>query len=88
MKKYTQSIQKHIWYYITFILIEIIETIFVSIFAYDHQIVMTIIIAVTGILTSYGCLHAYVEHKLTSKIVIEYVLMGAVGIAIAFFVFH
>jgi len=53
----------------------------------DHkQLEMMVLLGMTSIYILFGIMHHYLMHDLSSKIVIEYIAMGTLGLAIALFV--
>lgn len=80
-----EKLKKHLFYYAS------LTAIFASgatlaIIAAPYIIIQSAIITLTVV--SYiilGLVHHKLNHELTSKIVVEYVLIGALGISILFF---
>lgn len=53
----------------------------------NRQLQMTIVIGISFIYVLVGIFHHLINHDLVAKIVVEYVLVAALGIAAAFFIF-
>lgn len=74
--------RKHILYYtllITFLLLGITLILQTS---YDKAFQIVLVVFTAFVYIVFGMLHHYFEHDLTPKIVIEYVLMSALGMTI------
>lgn len=79
--------KKHIGYYISLVAI-LVFAIYLTILASpDRQLQMSIFIVITVIYVFWGILHHLLNHDLSSKIVIEYTLVGALGMSIILFLF-
>lgn len=77
--------KKHFLYYI-FLIFLLSLGIFLTIqTGYDRQLQFIIIILTAFFYVILGILHHLFEHDLSSKIVLEYVLMGALGISVVLF---
>lgn len=88
-----QSIQKrlrrHFLYYLSLVLIQLVGLLVTYFSAYDLRLQFTVIVLVTFVYNGWALLHHHLEHDLTAKIVVEYVLMGCLGILIAYILlFH
>lgn len=81
-------IRKHPYYYVIAGLIQIIGFVGVAFFAQTDQTKIEVIVLMTMLFTAFALLHHYFDHDLHPKVVIEYVLMGSLGITLAFFVLH
>ncbi len=55
--------------------------------ASDKEFQMLVIVMTTAAYVFWGILHHIISHDLSSKIVIEYVLMGSLGMSIMLFLF-
>ncbi len=79
----------HHWkYHLALFLILTLGVIFAFYARDDKQLEMMILIGMASIYMLFGIIHHYFMHDLSSKIVIEYIAMGSLGIAIVFFVFR
>lgn len=81
-------LRKHPYYYAVAGLIQLSGLMAVTFFADSQQMKMVIIVLMTLAFTAWALLHHYVDHDLHPKVVVEYVLMGSLGISLAFFVLH
>ncbi|HZJ18072.1 MAG TPA: hypothetical protein VFD45_00425 [Patescibacteria group bacterium] len=79
--------KKHIGYYLSLIVILIFALYLVVLVSPDRQLQMSIFIVITIIYVFWGILHHLLNHDLSSKIVIEYTLVGALGMSIILFLF-
>lgn len=53
----------------------------------DHkQMEVMILVAMASVYILFGVVHHYLMHDLSSKIVIEYIAMGSLGLAVILFV--
>ena len=80
-----ESLKKHFWYYITFFSVEISGVVAVAYFAYDSFVRMVIIILMVLFYVFWSLLHHKIHHSVSRKIVIEYLLIGLLGIVISLF---
>lgn len=78
-----EKIRKHAWYYTVFIAFELLGIAFLFFFLYNKPIQITIISAMVVFYLLWTILHHHFHHTLTTKIVLEYVLIGLLG-ALAF----
>lgn len=81
----SEKIHKHLWYYITFLAIELSGVAGVYYFAHDRYLQMVIIFFMVLFYIIWSSIHHVIHHNLTIKIVLEHVLIGALGGAIVFF---
>jgi hypothetical protein len=78
---------KHLNYYIILAAIFAVG-LFLSLVSYPNINLQIIIIFTTIICyVCWGILHHKISHQLTNKILIEYILIGLLGISIVFFIF-
>ncbi|MCX6782511.1 MAG: hypothetical protein NTZ20_00740 [Candidatus Levybacteria bacterium] len=77
--------EHHIGYYISLFLIFIFSTIIMLNFSQNKQIQASIIVLTAFSYVLFGIIHHKVMHDLTSKIVIEYILIGSLGISVVIF---
>lgn len=83
MKKFL----KHFGYYISLIAIFVLGFI-ASLLSYPNLNLEILIIIITIILyVVWGILHHKQNHQLTTKIAMEYILIGMLGLSIVFFIF-
>ncbi|HEX8931999.1 MAG TPA: hypothetical protein VF810_02490 [Patescibacteria group bacterium] len=77
--------KKHIWYYSGFILVEFTGLIILFSLSYDRYLQILTLLFMTLFYLLWSLVHHYFHHNLTPKIVIEYMLIGILGIVIALF---
>ncbi len=78
---------KHLNYYL-FLLAIFAVGLLLSVLVYPNIFLQILIIVLTIIFyVVWGIWHHKKEHNLTNKIVVEYLLIGLLGISIVFFVF-
>lgn len=77
--------KNHVAYYIVLILI-LGSGLFMTVLTTPYrQLQMVTIVMTTFFYIAWGILHHLINHDLTAKIVIEYVLIGSFGLAAVFF---
>lgn len=79
-----EKVNKHIGYYLSLIAIlslGLILTFSIS----DKQSQMQVLTLTALFYVGWGVLHHFLHHELTPKIVVEYVLMAALGLTLIFF---
>jgi hypothetical protein len=81
-------IKDHLFYYITMVLLQILGFLLVYFAAPNVSLQMDFVVINSGIYTLWASLHHYLHHDLHPKIVIEYVLVGFLGIGMTFFMFQ
>ena len=82
-----KNIKKHLWYYIFFVALQIVGLALVLLTAGDKGIQLIAIILTTCAYMIWALAHQYIHHSLTAKIVIEYCLVGALGLTVSLFIF-
>lgn len=82
MKTTMVSKQKHITYYFLLILLMLVGLLSVIFAAGNSKLQMLILLLITFAYVVVGILHHYAEHDITAKVVIEYILIGCLGMAI------
>ena len=83
-----QKTQKHIVYYLTFIGVEALGLLSLFFLSYDRMLQFMIICFMAAFYVGWSVLHHYHHHNITPKIVIEYILIGLLGVVIAFLIFQ
>lgn len=80
-----KNFKKHLGYYLSLIAILFLGLVLVFVAApnIELQIIITLLTIFFYIL--WGLFHHLTNHELTAKIVIEYVLVGALGVSVLFF---
>lgn len=84
MKPHTK---KHLLYYGALSLILVMGTLFIGLTSNTQQQI-TMVTMMTFFYIVIGLLHHHIHHDLSIKIVIEYILFGALGITVIFFLIH
>ena len=83
MKK---KIKKHFIYYLSLFLIFFCGLVLTLLAAPNIKLQSGIILLTIVFYVIWGILHHYLNHELTLKIMIEYILIGFLGMSILFFV--
>ena len=80
-----KNFKKHMGYYLSLITILVLGLVLVLLASpnIDLQVIITLLTVFFYIL--WGLFHHLTNHELTVKIVIEYVLVGVLGVSILFF---
>jgi hypothetical protein len=82
-----KRIQNHLGYYISLIAI-LIMSVVLMILANGNRELQMIIFTITAVCyVIWGILHHLFNHDLSLKIVLEYILIAALGVSVIFFVF-
>lgn len=81
----TVNHKHHILYYAVLLIILVLGVGLAIHTSYNRSLQLTVIIITTFFYVIGGIIHHVLHHDLNSKIVIEYVLMGAMGISIILF---
>ncbi len=80
-----EKLKNHLAYYFSLISILVLGLILI-ILTRPNIVLQTLVILVMVIFyVLWGILHHLINHELTLRIVVEYVLIGALGVAILFF---
>ena len=87
-KTISKNIRKHFLYYVLFILLQLVGLVLVLLTAGDKGIQLIAIILTTCTYIVWALAHQYIHHSLTAKIVIEYCLVGALGLTVSLFIFN
>jgi hypothetical protein len=81
-------IKQHLYYYVSMAALQLVGF-FVVLTASPHiQTQMILVIITSGIYVFWALLHQFLHHDLHPKVVLEYVLVGFLGISISFFLFR
>jgi len=78
-------IQKHFWYYLSLVFLQLIGLGLLFFTGSNIGIQITAIIVMSVFYMFWASFHHYFHHNLTPKIVVEYVLMGLLGIVVSIF---
>lgn len=80
-----QRLKAHMGYYSVFLLMAALGFYLLMANADSEQGRMTIVVLLAFFYVVWGLLHHYIHHDISTKIVLEYVLVGALGISVIFF---
>ena len=75
-------IRKHIFYYLSLLSVLIAGLVLLLFLSPDRSMQLSIVILTSFFYAVLGILHHKVDHTLTTKIMLEYVLIPAIGIAV------
>lgn len=81
----TPKIKEHIGYYLSMIIMVSLGIFLALQASYNLRLQVTIIVVTAFWYVLWGIAHHVIEHDLSSKIVVEYVLIGSLGMSIMFF---
>ena len=76
---------KHILYYLTLAMTLLLGMLIIAFSSPNTHFQFSVFVLMAFFYVFWGILHHLLNHELTTKIVIEYVLVGSFGIAIVFF---
>ncbi len=82
-----QNFKKHIRYYILFGFVQILGLIVVVLAKGSKQLQYEAILATTVFYFIFAVAHHYRDHDLNAKIVVEYALMGCLGLVVSLILF-
>lgn len=77
------NLKSHIGYYIAFILVQVLGLGLVLLASGNKQIQLLAVFGIVCFYFLFAIVHHLLDHDLTSKIVIEYALIGCLGLAIS-----
>lgn len=77
---------KHLHHYVSLTLLLVAGLIGVLATSSAKNIQMAFVVLTTIFYVGWGILHHAVNHDITTKIVVEYVLMGSLGMAVILFI--
>lgn len=80
-----KKFKKHIGYYLSLLTILLLGLLLTFLAAPRIQLQIIIILLTIFFYVLWGILHHLINHELTGKIMVEYVLIGALGVSILFF---
>lgn len=82
------NFKKHIRYYIAFSFVQILGLILIVLSAGNRQLQFGAILATTVFYFLFAIAHHMIDHDLNKKIVIEYALMGSLGLTVSLYLFN
>ncbi|EKD65036.1 MAG: hypothetical protein ACD_50C00208G0008 [uncultured bacterium] len=80
------NLKLHIWYYTSLVGILSFGFLFVYLASPNRGLQMLLVISTTIVYISWGIIHHLLNHDLHAKIVVEYMLIGILGLAFVFLV--
>lgn len=81
-----RKFKKHLGYYVSLIIILFLGLILVNLASPNIKLQGLIIVATVLFYVVWGVLHHSINHEIMPKIVVEYILIGLLGISILFFI--
>jgi hypothetical protein len=81
-----EKIRSHIGHYIVLLLILGLGFVMAVLASPNKQLQLVAMVMTTFFYIAWGILHHLINHDLTAKIVIEYVLIGSFGLSAVFFI--
>ena len=81
-----KRIKMHIGYYISLVVILGFGFLLVSLFSPNRELQTVVVTLTTLFYISWGIIHHLINHDLHTKIVVEYVLIGSLGLTIILFI--
>jgi hypothetical protein len=85
--KVESNIKKHIWFYGSFVAIQLLGLWLVLTVSYDKHLQLMAMFITTVFYMFWALLHQYLHHHLSPRIVTEYVLTGSFGLVVSIFLF-
>ena len=79
------NLSKHLGYYVPLLAMLLFAIFLIPRLSYARQLQMTLVIATAIFYVVWGIVHHIIHHDITAKIVIEYVLIGSLGMTIILF---
>jgi len=80
-----QKMHEHLWYYSSLLIVLILGVTFIVFSNSNVKAQLSITVLVTFFYVLWGIIHHHLDHDLTAKIVVEYVLIGTLGMTIVYF---
>lgn len=80
-----EQLHTHFWYYISLVVLQVVGLGVLYLTGTNTAIQITAIIFMSVLYMFWASYHHYFHHNLTPKIVVEYVLMGILGIVVSVF---
>jgi hypothetical protein len=82
------EIKKHTKYYVGIGIVLILGVYAIFLTAFDPRLQMMLVTLLTFFYIGFGLIHHKIHHDITRLVVIEYILIGSLGISIIFFILH
>jgi hypothetical protein len=80
-----QKLKKHFGYYLSLLAILSLGLVLILLASPNIKLQSLVISLTVFFYVLWGVLHHFINHELTLRIMIEYVLIGALGISVIFF---
>ena len=80
-----KSLKKHFGYYLSLAAILVLGLVLILLTSPNIKLQSFVILLTVFFYVLWGMLHHFINHELTARIMIEYILVGALGISIIFF---
>jgi hypothetical protein len=77
--------KRHLLYYIGLLVVLASGLVLIAQSLHDLNLVMGVTIFMSFFYVAWAILHHYIHHDIHAKVVIEYVLIGMMGIAVVYF---
>lgn len=81
-----KKIKMHLGYYISLIAILAFGFLLVFLFSPNRELQIAVVTLTTLLYISWGIVHHLIDHDLHAKIVVEYMLVGGLGLTIVLFI--
>ena len=82
-----EALQKHLIYYFIFLSIETVGVVLIFLMEGEKMMQLWVILGMTLFYMLWGIIHQYIHHHLAAKIVVEYALMGCLGLTVSLILF-
>ncbi len=80
-----RSLYKHLGYYVPLAGMLLFAIFIIPRLSYARQLQMILVVAIAIFYVVWGILHHIIHHDISTKIVIEYILIGSLGMTIILF---
>jgi hypothetical protein len=80
-----KKFKKHIGYYFSLLVILLSGLILVFLLSPNIKLQVVIVLITIFFYILWGVMHQFLNHELTTRIMIEYILVGLLGVSIMFF---
>lgn len=82
-----ETMGKHVLYYAVFIGCEFMGLLLLLFTAGEKNLQLLVVLSMTLFYIFWTIMHQYIHHHLMFKIVVEYVLIGSLGLVLSWFLF-
>lgn len=79
------NIKKHFYYYLSLLGIVFLGVLLALQVSYDRRLQALIVVIMAFFYVLWATLHHLINHDLTTKIMVEYILIGSLGMTIVLF---